>query len=143
MIVARRCRGRVAGGGHATSPRAALTKEERMGITGAHVLLYTSEPEQLRAVLRDVIGWKYVDAHEGWLIFALPPAELGVHPAETPSHELTLMCDDLDATVAELRAKGIEFRGEPEDQGFGIVMTMVLPGGVDVLLYEPRHTTAI
>jgi catechol 2,3-dioxygenase-like lactoylglutathione lyase family enzyme len=114
-----------------------------MAITGAHVLLYTSQPEELRAVLRDVIGWKYVDAHDGWLIFALPPAELGVHPAETPSHELTLMCDDLDATVAELRAKGIEFRGEPEDQGFGIVMTMVLPGHVEMLLYEPRHTTAI
>jgi hypothetical protein len=114
-----------------------------MAITGAHVLLYTSQPEELRAVLRDVIGWKYVDAHDGWLIFALPPTELGVHPAETPSHELTLMCDDLDATVAELRAKGIEFRGEPEDQGFGIVMTMVLPGGVEMLLYEPRHTTAI
>jgi glyoxalase/bleomycin resistance protein/dioxygenase superfamily protein len=114
-----------------------------MAITGAHVLLYTSQPEELRAVLRDVIGWKYVDAHDGWLIFALPPAELGVHPAERPSHELTLMCDDLDETVAELRAKGIEFRGEPEDQGFGIVMTMVLPGGLEVLLYEPRHTTAI
>jgi hypothetical protein len=114
-----------------------------MGITGAHVLLYTSQPEELRAVLRDEIGWKYVDARDGWLIFALPPAELGVHPAETPSHELTLMCDDLDATVAELRAKGIEFRGEPENQGFGIVMTMVLPGGVEMLLYEPRHKTAI
>jgi glyoxalase/bleomycin resistance protein/dioxygenase superfamily protein len=114
-----------------------------MAITGAHVLLYTSQPDELRAVLRDVIGWKYVDAHDGWLIFALPPAELGVHPAETPSHEFTLMCDDLDETVAELRAKGIEFRGEPEDQGFGIVTTMVLPGRVEVLLYEPRHTTAI
>jgi hypothetical protein len=114
-----------------------------MAITGIHGLLYTSEPEQLRTVLRDVFGWKHVDAHDGWLIFALPPAELGVHPAEVPSHELTLMCDDLDATVAELRGKGIEFRGEPEDQGFGIVMTMVLPGGVDVLLYEPRHPTAI
>jgi hypothetical protein len=114
-----------------------------MAITGAHALLYTSEPEQLRAVLRDVFGWRHVDAHDGWLIFALPPAELGVHPAETPSHELTLMCDDLDATVADLRAKGIEFRGEPENQGFGIVMTMVLPGNCEVLLYEPRHTTAI
>jgi glyoxalase/bleomycin resistance protein/dioxygenase superfamily protein len=114
-----------------------------MAITGAHVLLYTSQPEELRAVLRNVIGWKFVDAHDGWLIFALPPAELGVHPAESPSHELTLMCDDLDATVADLRGKGIEFRGEPEDQGFGIVMTMVLPGGVEMLLYEPRHATAI
>jgi hypothetical protein len=114
-----------------------------MAITGTHALLYTSQPEELRAVLRDVIGWKYVDAHDGWLIFALPPAELGVHPADAPSHELALMCDDLDATVAELRAKGIEFRGESEDQGFGSVMTMVLPGDVEMLLYEPRHTTAI
>jgi hypothetical protein len=114
-----------------------------MAITGTHALLYTSEPEQLRAVLRDVFGWDHVDAHDGWLIFALPPAELGVHPAEAPSHELTLMCDDLDATVAELRGKGIEFRGEPENQGFGIVITMVLPGGVEMTLYQPRHATAI
>ena len=114
-----------------------------MAITGMHGLLYTSEPEQLRAVLRDVFGWKHVDAHDGWLIFALPPGELGVHPAEAPSHELTLMCDDLDATIADLRAEGIEFRGEPENQGFGIVTTMVLPGGVEMLLYEPRHPTAI
>jgi len=114
-----------------------------MAIIGTHALLYTSEPEQLRAVLRDVFGWDHVDAHDGWLIFALPPAELGVHPAEAPSHELTLMCDDLDATVAELRGKGIEFRGEPENQGFGIVITMVLPGGVEMTLYQPRHVTAI
>jgi glyoxalase/bleomycin resistance protein/dioxygenase superfamily protein len=114
-----------------------------MAIIGTHALLYTSEPEQLRAVLRDVFGWDHVDAHDGWLIFALPPAELGVHPAEAPSHELTLMCDDLDATVAELRGKGIEFRGEPENQGFGIVITMVLPGGVEMTLYQPRHATAI
>ena len=66
-----------------------------------------------------------------------------MHPTETPSHELSLMCDDLDATVAELRAKGIEFRGEPENQGFGTVITMVLPGGVDMMLYQPRHATAI
>lgn len=114
-----------------------------MAITGVHALLYTSEPEALRATLRDVFGWDHVDAHGGWLIFALPPAELGVHPAEAPSHELTLMCDDLEGTVAALRDKGIEFKGDVEDQGFGRVITMVLPGSVDVLLYEPRHATAI
>ena len=114
-----------------------------MAITGTHVLLYTSEPEQLRAALRDVFGWKHVDAHDGWLIFALPPAEVGVHPGEAPSHQVSLMCDDIEATVAELRAKGIEFRGEPENQGFGIVTTMVLPGGVEMQLYQPRHPTAI
>jgi hypothetical protein len=114
-----------------------------MAIIGAHALLYSSEPEELRRVLRDVLGWKHVDSGEGWLIFALPPAELGVHPGERPMHELSLMCDDLDATVADLREKGITFKGEPTDQGYGIVITMVLPGDVDVLLYEPRHATMI
>ena len=112
-------------------------------ITGAHVLLYTPEAEALRGVLRDVMGWSYVDAHEGWLIFALPPAELGVHPGDSPRHELSLMCDDIHATVEDLREKGIEIRGEPEAAGFGVQVTMVLPGGVEVMLYEPRHATAI
>jgi catechol 2,3-dioxygenase-like lactoylglutathione lyase family enzyme len=114
-----------------------------MAITGTHALLYTSEPEAMRAVFRDVFGMSFVDAHDGWLIFALPPAELGIHPADAPSHELTFMCDNIAATMAELQAKGITFKGEPENQGFGIVATMVLPGGVDVMLYQPRHPTAI
>jgi len=114
-----------------------------MAITGTHALLYTPEPEALRACLRDVFGWNHVDAHDGWLIFALPPAELGVHPSDKPAHELSFMCDDIEATMAELQAKGIRFKGEPENQGFGIVATMVLPGDVDVLLYQPRHPTAI
>jgi hypothetical protein len=115
-----------------------------MGILGVHALLYTSEPEAVREVLRDVFGWKHVDAGDGWLIFALPPAELGVHPVEhLVRRDLSLMCDDLSATMAELRAKGIEFAGEPEDEGWGIGVTMRLPGGCEVLLYEPRHPTAI
>jgi hypothetical protein len=114
-----------------------------VGVTGFHALVYTSEPEAVRAVIRDVFGWKHVDAGDGWLIFALPPGELAAHPAEQPSHELCLMCDDLDSTVAELRAKGIEFDGEPKDEGFGITITMQLPGGAELLLYEPRHPTAI
>ena len=115
-----------------------------MAITGAHVLLYTPEAEALRAMLRDVLGWPRVDAGDGWLIFKLPPAEIGVHPSggET-QHELSLMCDDIEATVAELRAKGVEVRGEPEDRGFGVGVRIVLPGGVEVLLYEPRHETAL
>lgn len=119
-----------------------------MAITGTHMLLYTAEPDALRAVLRDVIGWAHVDAGEGWLIFALPPAEVAVHPAGGPAaggaprHELSLMCDDIGTTVAELRAKGVEVRGEPEDHGWGVAATLVLPGGVDVMLYEPRHPTA-
>ena len=86
---------------------------------------------------------------DGWLIFALPPAELGVHPAEGPTfesgarHQLTLMCDDIGVTVEELRAKGIDVRGEPADEGFGLTVMLNLPGGVEVLLYEPRHPVAI
>lgn len=120
-----------------------------MAITGAHMLLYTTEPEALRAMLRDVFGWKYVDAGHGWLIFALPPAEMGVHPAEGPTyqsgvrHQISLMCDDIRKTVAELRGKGVEIKGEPEDEGFGITVMLGLPGGVDVMLYEPRHPVAI
>ena len=114
-----------------------------MAITGTHVILYTSEAEALRGVLRDTFGFHNVDAGGGWLIFALPPAELGVHPGEGPGHQLTFMCDDIAATVADLRAKGIEFRGEPEAAGFGVQTTMVLPGGVEMMLYQPRHPTAI
>jgi hypothetical protein len=114
-----------------------------MGITGAHALLYTPEADALRALLRDALGWDHTDAGEGWLIFALPPAELAVHPADRPGHEVSLLCDNMAATVAELRDKGIEFKGGPRDEGWGIVITMVLPGGVELLLYEPRHPTAI
>jgi hypothetical protein len=123
--------------------------EATMAVIGAHVLLYTPEPEALRATLRDVFGWKHVDAGEGWLIFALPPVELGVHPAEGPTyesgvrHQFSLMCDDIEATIRELRAKGIEVKGEPVDEGYGITVMLNLPGGVEVLLYEPRHAMAI
>lgn len=114
-----------------------------MAITGAHVLLHTHEPDAVRTTLRDVMGWEHVDAGGGWLIFALPPAELGVHPGDSPSHELSLLCDDLDSTVRELREKGIQFRGDVQDRRFGQAITMLLPGNLEVLLYEPRRPTAI
>jgi hypothetical protein len=115
-----------------------------MAVTAAHFLLYTPDAEGLRAALRDVFGWHHVDAGDGWLIFALPAAELAAHPSEGPTHhELSLMCDDVQATKAELEGKGIRFLGEPEDLGFGLGATMVLPGEVEVLLYEPRHPTAV
>ena len=120
-----------------------------MPVTGAHALLYSSEPEKLRALLRDVFGFKHVDAGGGWLIFALPPAELGVHPAEGETwesgarHQLCFMCDDIRATIRELKAKGIDVLGEPRDEGYGITVMLSLPGGVEMMLYEPRHPTAI
>jgi hypothetical protein len=115
-----------------------------VAITAAHVLLYTPEADALRAQLRDVFGWNHVDAGDGWLIFALPPAELGVHPSEGDTmHQLSLICDDVHATAAELHDKGVEVQGEPEDKGFGVGVTVVLAGGVEVLLYEPRHETAV
>jgi len=120
-----------------------------MGIIGAHMLLYSPEADALRSTLRDVFGFRFVDAGGGWLIFALPPSELGVHPAEGPTydsgvrHQISLMCDDIHATVAELRAKGIQIDGEPVDAGYGVTVMMTLPGGVKVQLYEPRHVMAI
>ena len=120
-----------------------------MAIIGVHALLYTSEPEAVRSVLGDVFGWKSVDAGGGWLIFAAPPAEVAVHPAEGLSadgsgrHELALICDDLEATVAELRQRGLDVGTDFGDQRWGRTTTITLPGGVDVMLYEPRHPTAI
>lgn len=114
-----------------------------MAITGAHMLLYSPEADALRATLRDAFGFESVDAGGGWLIFALPPSELGVHPADDVHHQVSFMCDDIHATVAELRAKGVRIDGEPEDLRFGIAVTMTLPGDVKVMLYEPRHPLAI
>jgi hypothetical protein len=120
-----------------------------MPIIGAHMLLYTTEPEALRRTLRDVFGFTHVDAGDGWLIFALPPAELGVHPADSATdgsrgrHQISLMCDDIHATVGELRRRGIDVKGDPTDERWGIAVTLGLPGSVEVMLYEPRHPLAI
>ncbi len=123
----------------------------RVVINGFHALIYSDDPTATRAFLRDVLGWPYVDAHGGWLIFKTPPAEVGVHPSESddgehwatpPHHQLTLMCDDLHATIDELRAKGVEIYDAVEDQGFGLVVSINVPGAGSMLLYEPRHTVA-
>jgi hypothetical protein len=120
-----------------------------MAIIGTHMLFYSSEAEAVRTILRDAFGFKSVDAGGGWLIFALPPAEAGVHPAEGPAHgsgtghQISFMCDDIHATVADLRAKGVHIEGDIKDQGWGITSMMTLPGDLKVMLYQPRHALAI
>jgi len=112
-------------------------------ITGAHAIIYSDAADEVRAFLRDVLGFRSVDAGGGWLVFALPPAELAVHPADGDArHELYLMCDDIEATIAELTAKGAQVTPITE-QRWGRLTSMTLPGGSEVGLYEPRHPTAI
>jgi hypothetical protein len=108
-------------------------------IDGAHVIVYSEDAVALRAFLRDVLGLPWVKAGGDWPIFALPPAEVAAHPAEAPRHELYLTCDDIEATVRALAAKGVEFAGPVTDQGWGLLTTIRLPGGGELGLYEPRH----
>jgi predicted enzyme related to lactoylglutathione lyase len=109
-------------------------------ITGTHALIYTRQADAVRDFFREVLELPSVDTGGGWLIFALPPAELGVHPAESETrHELTLMCDDIEATVASLKVKGVEFLSAIEDQGWGLVTNLRLPDGSALMLYEPKH----
>jgi hypothetical protein len=118
-------------------------EEVLLVITGVHALVYSREPEAVRMLFREVLGLPSVDAGEGWLIFALPPAEVAVHPTEEAGHhELYLMCDDIEAAVRELEGNAI--RSSPiEDQGWGLVTMVALPGGDELGLYEPRHETAL
>ena len=112
-------------------------------ILGAHVILYSSDAEADRAFLADLLGRPSVDAGGGWTILQLPPGEVAVHPAGTSGAvELYLVCDDVDATVAELGARGVAFEGEVSDQGWGRLATIRLPGGGRLGLYEARHPTA-
>ena len=109
-------------------------------VNAVHAIVYSRDAEATRAFFRDVLELGSVDAGGGWLIFALPPAELGVHPTDgEPRHELFLMCDDVDATVAELRSKGVELARPVTDEGFGRVGYLDVPGIGALGLYEPRH----
>ena len=108
-------------------------------ITGAHTILYSNAPEEIRALFRDVLEFPAVDAGGGWLIFAMPPAELAVHPTDGPDkHEFYLMCDDIEATIAELNGKGVSC-AEVSDQRWGLLTSITLPGGSQLGLYQPRH----
>ena len=109
-------------------------------INGAHVILYTTDPEGLRAWFRDVLELPSVDSGDGWLIFSLPPAEVAMHPTDGPArHELYLMCDDVRATVKALKNKGVDFAAPISDQGWGLLTSIRIPGGGELGLYQPRH----
>jgi catechol 2,3-dioxygenase-like lactoylglutathione lyase family enzyme len=113
-------------------------------ITGVHAIVFSPEADQVRAFLRDVLGLSSADAGGGWLIFALPPAELAVHPADGATrHELYLMCDDIHATLAELRGKGVEVAKDVADRGWGLLAAIRLPDGSELPIYEPRHPSPL
>ncbi|MFI5456488.1 MAG: VOC family protein [Isosphaerales bacterium] len=115
-------------------------------IRGVHTMFYSSEPDALRAFLRDKIGFPFTDVGGGWLIFDLPEADMGCHPADeaegkrSGTHDISFYCDDIEKTVADLAARGVEFTGPVVDQGYGLVTHFRLPGGFAVQLYEPRYT---
>jgi hypothetical protein len=110
-------------------------------ITGLHSIMFSPQAEKVRAFLGDVLDLPAVDAGGGWLIFAMPPAELAVHPTDgdAPRHQLCLMCDDIHATLADLKSKGAEIAREPADQGWGILAAIRLPDGEELPIYQPRH----
>lgn len=120
-------------------------------INAVHCLVYADDAEAARAFFRDVLEWPAIDSGGGWLIFRSGPSELGVHPTDPPTnasgqpesvHQITLMCEDLDATVAELTGKGVEFTRGARDDGFGLTAMMKVPGAGEMMLYQPRHPVA-
>lgn len=121
-------------------------------ITAVHTLVYADDAEAARAFFRDVLGWANVDAGDGWLIFRTGPSELGVHPAArdpggqatrtSQHHEISLICDDIETTVAALAARGAQFTGGVTDRGFGRTAVLRIPGAGDMMLYQPRHPPA-
>ena len=115
-------------------------------INAVHTVIYTKQAEALRGFFRDVLGFPSVDAGGGWLIFAMPPSELGVHPTASVSeenrHELYLMCDDVEATVKDLKGKGVEFTKPIKKEAFGLITAMRIPGG-ELHLYQPTHASPL
>ena len=112
-------------------------------IFGAHVILYSKDAAADRAFLRDVLGFAFIDAGHGWLIFALPPAEIAVHPADDSArHELYLMCDDLSDEILALGRKGVTC-SEVQEARWGSIAKIRLPGGSEIGLYQPKHPIAL
>jgi catechol 2,3-dioxygenase-like lactoylglutathione lyase family enzyme len=112
-------------------------------IAGAHTIVYATDTQASRAFFRDVLGFDAVDADDGWLIFALPPGELAVHPGEEGQHELFLVCRDIEATVRELTERGVEFTAPVSDEGWGLLTRLKVPGAGEIGLYEPRHPSPL
>lgn len=113
-------------------------------ISGVHTIIYAEDAEQARAFLRDVLGFRSVDAGDGWLIFALPPGEMAVHPADSGGqHEVFLMCNEIEQTVEQMKAKGVEFTAPLTDQSWGRVTRFRVPGAGEMGLYEPRHPSLL
>jgi catechol 2,3-dioxygenase-like lactoylglutathione lyase family enzyme len=117
-------------------------------IAGAHTIVFAEDADAARAFFRDVVGFPAVDAGDGWLIFALPPGELAVHPGPgwgegVGAHQLFLMCEDIEATMAELERKGAEFTAPVTDEGFGLLTRLKVPGAGEIGLYEPRHPSPL
>lgn len=113
-------------------------------IKGVHTMYYTSEPDALRAFIRDKLGFTFSDLGDGWLIFDLPEADMGCHPAGPPgaasgTHHVSFYCDDLEKTVEELRTRGVEFVDEITDQGYGLAIHFKVPGGFELELYQPHY----
>jgi hypothetical protein len=108
-------------------------------ITGAHSIIYSTNPEADRAFLRDVLRFPNVDVGGGWLIFGLPPAEVAVHPSEKNDvHELYFMCDDIEAFVAEMKKHNVA-SSSVQNLGWGLLTQITLPGGGKLGIYQPRH----
>ena len=117
-------------------------------IGGVHSLIYADDAEAARAFFRDVLELPSVVAHDTWLIFALPPAELGIHPTDTGgrssgTHELYFMCADVAAAVEEQKARGVEFTSDVADRGFGLLTSFRVPGAGEAWLYEPKHLSPL
>ena len=112
-------------------------------ISGVHAIIYSKQAERLREFFQDVLKLSWVDAGRGWLIFALPPAEIAMHPDDESRHELFLMCDDVHATTEQLKGKGVELSMPIVDRGWGLVTRLQLPCGDEIGLYQPKHPTAI
>ena len=114
-------------------------------ITAVHTLVYAEDADAAREFFREVLQLPSVDAGGGWLIFRTGPSELGVHPTDATGsgqHGISLMCDDIESTVADLRARGVEFTREIRDDGFGLTTSFNVPGAATMMLYQPRHPLA-